>query len=178
MTRARRPVPPIALLNELFTYDPETGDLIMNRRLGSGKGVGCFNTMYAGKPVTCTDRGYIVAMVGRKPFFAHRIIWKMVTGEEPPQEIDHKDLDRSNNRWSNLRAATRTTNMANTAVRADNKLRLKGAYRDHTGRYRAQIKVGERRIHLGRFDTPEAAHEAYCKAAQEHFGEHARATAD
>jgi len=94
-----------------------------------------------------------------------------MTGEDPPSEIDHRNRVRTDNRWTNLRAADRTTNMANITVRADNKLRLKGAYRDHTGRYRAQIKIGERRIHLGRFDTPEAAHEAYCKAALEHFGD-------
>jgi hypothetical protein len=128
--------------------------------------------MYAGKPVSYRSRGYVMAMIGRKQVHAHRIIWKMVTGEEPPSEIDHRDRDRANNRWANLRAATRTTNMANIAVRADNKVRLKGAYRDHTGRYRAQIKAG-RRIHLGRFDTAEEAHEAYCKASRELFGDFA-----
>ena len=36
------------------------------------------------------------------------------------------------------------------------------------------IVVRGRRNYLGTYDTPEEAHEAYCKAAKEHFGEYAR----
>ena len=167
-----RPLPPAERLRELYDYDPETGDLIMRPRPGRDRGTVAFNRRYSGRPVTATSNGYLyVHLDGRQQFHAHRVIWKIMTGEDPPSEIDHRNRVRTDNRWTNLRAADRTTNMANITVRADNKLRLKGAYRDHTGRYRAQIKIGERRIHLGRFDTPEAAHEAYCKAALEHFGD-------
>ena len=52
-----------------------------------------------------------------------------VTGEWPEAEIDHKNRDKSDNRWANLREARRPENIANSVVRADSKIGLKGVAR-------------------------------------------------
>ena len=50
---------------------------------------------------------------------------------------------------------------------------MKGVSRAR-GRWRARIKTYGREVELGRFDTKEEAHAAYCRAATEYFGEFAR----
>ena len=49
--------------------------------------------------------GYLYCHINDKAYFAHRLAWLMQTGEQPPRRIVHIDGDKSNNRWSNLRAA-------------------------------------------------------------------------
>jgi hypothetical protein len=89
--------------------------------------------------------------------------------------VDHRDLDRTNNRWNNLRRATRSTNAANTRRQRNNTSGFKGVYPHHkTGRWYAQIRKDGRGYYLGSFATPQAAHEAYAAAARELFGEFAR----
>ena len=48
--------------------------------------------------------GYHVGKFRGSTYFHHRVIWFLMTGEDPgEQTVDHKDRDRSNNRWENLR---------------------------------------------------------------------------
>jgi hypothetical protein len=106
---------------------------------------------------------------------AHRLAYLYMTGEWPPAGIDHRDTNRSNNRWNNLRAATQLQNSTNSSIRIDNTSGYKGVYW-HIGarKWRAQI-VSKGKIHLlGYFSTPQAAHRAYCEAAIRLHGEFAR----
>jgi Demerecviridae HNH endonuclease len=89
------------------------------------------------------------------------------------QVIDHRDLDPSNNRLTNLRRATKSQNNANRRVCRNNASGLKGVSPDR-GRWRASIRKNGRRRHLGMFPTPQAAHAAYVKAARKLFGRFAR----
>lgn len=108
-------------------------------------------------------------------FFVHRVIWKMVAEAEPPETIDHRDGDRKNNRWVNLREANDHLNGGNARPHVDAKSPLKGAFLGANGRrWTAQICVKRKRHHLGYFDTAEDAHAAYAKAAAKYFGEFAR----
>jgi hypothetical protein len=94
-----------------------------------------------------------------------------MTGKFPEQEIDHIDGDGTNNRWENLREATRAQNNAN--CRGYNKCGIKGVYQRGPS-WIAQISPnGGRSIHLGCFRTPEEAHAAYLAAAHKYFGEFA-----
>ena len=85
---------------------------------------------------------------------ANRIAWYFMTGVDPlHMDVEHRDRNRANNRWTNLRLATRAQNQANrTTSRGWQKF---GEY------YYAKIEhLGK--IHgLGRYTTPEKAHEAY-----------------
>lgn len=103
----------------------------------------------------------------------HRIILGRVLERElvRGEEVDHINNNPMDNRRANLRLASRAENCRNTRKPKVNTSGYKGATFDkQTGKWRAQIA----HRHLGRFDTPEEAHEAYCKAAKELYGEFAR----
>lgn len=89
-------------------------------------------------------------------------------------DVDHGDKNRLNNQRFNLRVCTRTQNNANSKRRSDNKSGFKGVtFCKYTGRWRAVISVEKKYVHLGRYDTPQEAHTAYCEAAVRLFGEFA-----
>lgn len=91
----------------------------------------------------------------------------------PGELVDHEDGDRLNNCRTNLRVATPSENGANRAGPRANAYR--GVYYEaRSGRYRAQIKCDGRNRYLGTHDTPEAAAEAYDRAARARWGRFAR----
>ena len=77
---------------------------------------------------------------------------------------DHRDLDGLNNRRSNLRPASSVENRRNMRRHRDNTSGFKGVTRTGS-RWRARIKVNDRRLCLGTFDTAEEAARAYDAAA-------------
>jgi len=107
--------------------------------------------------------------------YEHRLAWYIMTGKVPKSDVDHIDRDRSNNKWSNLRPASRSKNLGNSSRKSNNKSGYKGVrlYTQglYVGQFSAQITVNGKQRHLGVFKTGEKAHKAYCKAADKHFGE-------
>ncbi len=90
-------------------------------------------------------------------------------------EVDHRDGDGLNNCRSNLRMATRTQNSCNVKRRASNSSGYKGACWDkRRSAWVAHIRVNGVQTHLGRFDTAEAAHQAYVDASARMHGEFGR----
>lgn len=104
----------------------------------------------------------------------HRVVLARIVGRDlvKNEEVDHIDRNSLNNQRSNLRLATRSQNNANRGV--SNSTGYKGVRRAGQNRWQAVISVNGKLKALGRFSTPEAAHEAYKKAALEMFGEFAR----
>lgn len=153
---------------EAFHYDSATGEFTRLIRTA--------NRTRVGQVVNSkNNHGYIVLRIDGRQYVAHRVAWLYVTGEWPRYEIDHADMDRSNNRWSNLREATKSQNAANAHHR-NPKSGLKGAYwRKEIRKYAAKIWEGDKLRHLGVFNTAEEAHAAYCAAAKAKYGEFARA---
>lgn len=108
----------------------------------------------------------------KREYRAHRIIWLMMTGEWPPEEIDHIDHDPSNNRWANLRLASSSQNEINRGVPRNNTSGFKGVFfHAKQRRYSAYIKFHGKREHIGMFDTAEEAHAARRAREKELFGE-------
>lgn len=94
---------------------------------------------------------------------------------KPGMEVDHRDVDKMNNRRENLRDATRFQNGANIPKFASNTSGFKGVrWYAATGKWNARVHSNRKTFHLGYFDTKEAAYAAYCKKAAELFGEFAR----
>jgi hypothetical protein len=95
-----------------------------------------------------------------------------MTGQWPLGELDHKDRNRHNNAWNNLREATRSQNVANS-FRLRNATGFPGVKRRPNGRFVASISHQKRRHWLGSFATAEEAQIAYQAAAIKYFGEFA-----
>jgi hypothetical protein len=148
-------------LRGLLDYDPETGELSWAvGKPGRSKGARVGHKNKSGR--------YWQVMIDRKSYMAHRIIWKLVTGEDPPEQIDHIDQDPYNNRWENLRLATPAQNSANR--RGWSEL-PKGVHPNGSG-FKAEIYVEGERLYLGTYQTPDEAHHAYktaCTAINEEF---------
>lgn len=167
-----------ATLTRLLHYDPATGIFTWNRRDDVGK---AWNTRYAGKQagyawsVPNSPLTYWSIRIFDWPFLAHRLAVLYMTGEWPAADVDHDDRDGLNNRWSNLRPATKSQNSANRSFSKKSSTKLRGAYAcKRTGRYRAQICINGKIRWLGYYDTPEEAHAAYCAAHRAEHGEFSR----
>lgn len=130
----------------------------------------------AGQIAGCVaNDGYVQIYIDGKPFKAHILAWAWMTGEWPSHRIDHRDLNKTNNAWSNLRAASQSQNAANCLKRRTNKSGFKGVCFDASrGLWIAQIQVMRKRVFLGAFDRKEDAASAYANGAEYHFGEFAR----
>jgi len=154
-------------LRELFDYDPETG-VFRNRVYRGGR---CRVGDVTG---TVIPGGYKNIRIARKTYRAARLAWLWMTGEWPEHEIDHIDRDPGNNRWSNLRQATRSQNVQNKRVNKNNAAGLKGVFLDkRRGHWFSSIMLDGKVTNLGRFPTPEEAHAAYMQAAARLFGQFA-----
>jgi hypothetical protein len=152
-------------LRELLNYDPDTGlftHRVSRRGVTAGKIVGSKHA-----------KGYIVIRVDEKLYLAHRLAVLWMTGVWPKEHVDHRDLNRANNVWDNIREATNAQNMANMGVPKHNTTGFKGVTRRGEG-FVSQICINGRHKYLGQFTTPEDAHAAYVIAANENFGEFAR----
>lgn len=152
-------------LKELVTYDASTG--LFFRRVWTN-GVKDMD-----KPMGSIDsKGYMWASVDGKIHRLHRLAILYVTGTMPDRtlDVDHRDMDRTNNRFANLRIVTRVVNMQNKQrPSANNKSGFLGVYmHKQLGRFTAQIRINGKNTHLGMFDTPEQAHQAYIEAKRKH----------
>lgn len=165
-----------ARLKELLHYDPETGIFTWNSRplsdFPSKNAHGTWNTRYAGKRSGVdVGHGYRKISINNQRHYEHRLAWLYMTGSWPSSLIDHKNENGLDNRWPNLREATKSTNGANRrAARSGNKTGFRGVTLLKQ-KYMAQCQISGSPKYLGLFNTPEEAHAAYAKALGERFGE-------
>lgn len=119
-----------------------------------------WNTVWAGREAfTAVDgKGYRHGSLDKKYFRLHRVVWALAYGAWPESEIDHIDGDRLNNDLANLRAATPSENHRNQKRSRSNRSGHTGVnwYKAYS-KWRAYISSEGRVVHLGYFDTIEAA---------------------
>jgi hypothetical protein len=168
MTKARDDLP-VEYLRSALAYDPDTGSLTWKERPDMAVQ---WNAKFAGREAgTVNDRGYVVVAIYQRDYRAHRIAWALTTGAWPDGEIDHANLVKSDNRWSNLRVSTHAQNNQNKPQQANNTSGYKGvSYCRMTASWIARMKIGAKYVVLGRAADPEQAHALYRSAANEHRG--------
>lgn len=143
-------------LKELLHYEPETG--VFTWRVKTNK-----SRNWVGKRAGCANvsTGYVMIGIDGHDIRAHRLAWFYMTGEWPANEVDHRNTDKGDNRWDNLRQATTRLNGENKRrANRNSKTGFLGVS-PHRNRFMARIKVNGKHKCLGTFDTPEQAHAAY-----------------
>lgn len=175
-----KPLPSKDHINECVSYDRASGILTWKKRplqhFKNAHGMNTFNSKCAGKVCgSKTINGYTSLCLDGNRYLAHRIIWKLITGADPTENIDHLDTNKRNNAFTNLRLASKQENAFNQGKSPRNKTGFKGVSFDMArNKYYASICTGGKSISLGRHETAELAHMAYCKAAETFHGEFAR----
>lgn len=131
-------------LKEIFTYDQISGNFTHNFSRGLRKAGDVVGTINKG--------GYLQFQISGKIYLAHRLAWLYMTGDWPEGMIDHKDLDRKNNSWSNLRDVPRKVNARNGAIRKNNSSGFRGvSWNKQENKWYAYISVDGKLKSLGRF---------------------------
>ena len=149
-------------LKSLLTYSRATGEFTWKVSRGS---------VMRGDRAGSLDRaGYIDICIDRLYYRASRLAWFYCKGVWPSFEIDHKNGQRADNRFRNLRDVTTTVNQQNIRkAHADSWSGFLGVHwMPRKQRWQARISVDGRRIFLGYFKTAEAGHQAYLRYKRQH----------
>ena len=131
-------------LRERLQYDPTTGLWIWLRSPRGG---------WEGRPAGTIDaKGYRVIKIDGQSYKASRLAFLYMTGEWPPEEMDHIDRKPWNDCWVNLRPATRTENNLNRE-----KIGISGEQGVYTHTQNDRWVAQYKNIYIGSFKTIEEA---------------------
>lgn len=144
-------------LKHFISYCPLTGLFVRIRNHQSAK---------ASTVITTRTKGYIDIQIDNKVYKAHRLAFLYMTGNFPPEFVDHINGNRSDNRFSNLRLATLAENNGNTHTPRGRSGILGVDWDTKSRKWHARIKVDKINHNLGYFNSQEDAVMAY-KAAKE-----------
>lgn len=138
-------------LKELLDYNPITGrftwTLSTSNRVKKGSDAG-----------SITNNRYVEIGIDGGSYTAHRLAFLYMLGYFPENDIDHKNGIRNDNRWCNLRHVTRSCNSQNRKLPSRNSSGFIGVYKhSKNNSWIANIKIGEKRVTIGSFNSPELA---------------------
>lgn len=150
-------------LKSELEYNEETGHFIWRRGRNKGK--------RAGSPI---KNGYRTIRIGGRRgtfFYEHRLAFLYVSGNWPPADVDHINRDRADNRFCNLRLATRSQNNIARPPQLNNTSGISGvAFNIGCKKWVAYLDSNYGRKHLGVFLTKEEAIKARLNAAKNLYG--------
>lgn len=147
MSHNAKELPDKTILDERYTYDPESGEVTSKK---------------TGAPLRRKDiSGYNIVTINSKIRKLHRVIWKMMTGEEPDGMIDHIDGDPANNKWENLRCVSAAEFAAHKVVKESkvgiDQEMLGVSFYKRTKTWRVQLKIDGKSYAKYGFKTAEEA---------------------
>lgn len=148
----------IEYLHERLDYNPVSGILTWKKHSDLGQ-----RSDLIGKEAGHVDKttGYRVVRVRKQKYMSHRLIWAMQTGKWPREEIDHKNMIKSDNSWANLREANRQINTINRGNFKHNTSGFKGvSYHKQYGKWHAYINENGKLKTIGFYDNLDEAAKA------------------
>jgi len=149
-------------VNKHLKYNPETGSVTWKISIGNG--------VRAGMEAGTVLNGYRRVSITGEVCQLHRIAWLLTYGNFPPDQIDHINRVRDDNRLCNLRLADNQSNMKNGSLRKDNISGVMGVnwYKAYK-KWRAYVFVSGKHIGLGYYSD---WFDAVCarKAADHKYG--------
>lgn len=172
-------IPNRKYLEECFYLDEKSGSIFWKKRpeshFNSRHGHSIWVSQNAGKQAgTKMANGYISIRLNGIRLMAHRVAFSLAHHEIPDGvEIDHIDGNRSNNAASNLRYATSSQNKSNIfGAKKNSKSGIRGVcWHSLANKWRAQVRVRKKTIHLGLFENIQDAEFAAKAAREKYFGE-------
>ena len=133
-----------------------------------------------------TSKIQLSGMEKKKHLLLHRFVFTLKTGTEPSSTVDHADIDKLNNQFSNLRLATRQEQSQHRGRMKNNKSGYIGVYHKHNvdqrnnkkyenDYWKTSIMRPDRKLEQKYFPYTEAgkiaAAKFYDKKAIEYFGD-------
>ncbi len=155
-------------LKEVLLYNPETGIWTWLNRPDWTNAV---KSRFVGKPAGSIDpdTGYLRIRIDDILYYGHRLAFLYMTGEWPADQVDHKNLDRADCRWENLREANNAENNTNKPISPRNKSGFRGVCFDKwSGKWVTNFKAKGKRYRQFGFTSPEAAYAAYLEDVARH----------
>lgn len=147
-------------LREIVDYCPETG--IMTKKT-------------TGRIARVRKDGRVAMFLLGKTYYVHRLAWLYMTGDWPVDVCDHRNGNPSDNRWANLRQATRLQNNQNQRLSRHSTSGVKGVYwHSKCRKWASHINDRGKTVHLGVFRERSDAEQAVRKYREEIHGEFAR----
>ena len=152
-------------LKQVLDYNPDTGvftRLIRTaNRTNAGDIAGCSN-----------DLGYLRTTIDSIRYRNHRLAFLYMTGKFPDGEVDHINGITSDNRWCNLRVATRIENCRNSKKPTTNKSGIKGVrWVDEQKKWECRIWNNGKAEILGYFESLLDAASLMCSTRNRRHGE-------
>jgi hypothetical protein len=148
-------------LRQVLSYCADTGVFrwkeICCRRMSVGTVAG-----------SVKKNGYVAIRVDGVRYSAHRLAWFYVTGRWPVGDIDHINKTHGDNRFANLREATRAQNKQNSDHTLGSSKHRGVYWIKKSKKWGSMIEIGDQRIWLGSFEAEDQAAQAYINARAEH----------
>jgi hypothetical protein len=99
-----------------------------------------------------SDTGYLRIWINGKSYFAHRLAYLYMEGSFPPEQTDHRNHNRLDNRWVNLRLTSHQENQKNRSISANNKSGFNGvSWHKDRNKWVANIRINGKQKNLGYF---------------------------
>jgi len=178
-----KPLPDQALLLVCLHYDPLTGELTwlhrpewtFEARAGRTPShmANAWNAAWAGKRAFTSTavNGYKTGSINNQSYYAHRVIYKMITGTEP-KDIDHEDGVRSRNVFKNLIDKGQPGNAKNRCLSSNNTSGYHGvSYSKRHNLWLATIYDDGKPVYLGWYKVKDDAIKAR-KEAESRYSYH------
>lgn len=144
------------LVSQYISYNPQTGLFTRIKTSGHKK---------TGERVGVVNDRYLQIGVCGKRYRGHQLAWFLTFGYMP-KTIDHINGNGLDNRLCNLREITQQQNCQNirTAPKHNTTGFMGVSYYKAGKKYAAHINLDGKKKHLGYFNDPEIAHQAYLTA--------------